>query len=247
MTPAIEMSGLVVGYGHEAVVDGLDLTVGPGGLLALMGTNGSGKSTVLKTLAGLLAPMSGTVRMLGSEPGASPVDVAYLCQSPPSSTTLPLRAADIVATGRYARLGLFRRPSATDRELVDDAMRRMGVVAFADKPLLELSGGQRQRTHLAQAIARHARVLLVDEPTAGLDASGRATFAEVIAEERARGCAVVVSTHDIEDAETADTVVLLAPGIVEIGSPDRVLTDANLRRTFGTTGPHHGAHHDHGH
>jgi ABC-type Mn2+/Zn2+ transport system ATPase subunit len=245
---AIETHDLAVGYDGRVVVGSLDLQVKPGDLLALMGTNGSGKSTILKTMAGLLPPVSGSIEILGSSPGASPRDVAYLCQNPPSSFTLPLRASDVVAMGRYASLGLLRRPSREDRAMVAAAVQRMGVDAFENSSLRELSGGQQQRTHLAQAISRHGRLLLVDEPTAGLDAHGRQTFASVVEEERQRGCAVVIATHDLEDAEVADTVVLLAPGFVAAGTPREVLTDANLRLYFGATGQHHGPHHgDHDH
>lgn len=244
---AITLDRLSVGYPGRTVVEELSLTVEPGGMLALMGTNGSGKSTVLKTIAGLLAPVAGTVRVLGGPPGGSPRQVAYLCQDPPSSFTLPLRASDVVAMGRFSRLGLLRRTGADDRAEVDAAMRAMGVTPFADRALFELSGGQQQRTHLAQALARRADVLLVDEPTAGLDAAGRAAFADVVKAERARGCAVVMATHDLDDAQQADTVVLLANRLIAVGSPSAVLTDEHLRACFGFTDRHHGHRHDHDH
>jgi ABC-type Mn2+/Zn2+ transport system ATPase subunit len=243
-TPAVPAAGavsaaqLAVGYGHHTVIDGIALALPPGGLLCLIGTNGSGKSTLLKTLAGLIAPVSGAVAVLGSTPGAQPARVAYLAQRPASSFTLPIRAADVVAMGRFAHLGLLRRQRALDRDLCVESMRRMGVTSFADRPLLELSGGQQQRVHLAQALARHAEVLLLDEPTAGLDPAGREVFAEAIAAERARGCAVVMATHDLADAEHADVVLLLAARLVAVGSPADVLTDDNLRASFGLTGPH---------
>ncbi len=246
-TPAVSLVDAALGYGGHAVVTGLTVSIPPGGMLALIGTNGSGKSTVLKTLAGLIEPMGGTVEVLGRAPGSSPREVAYLCQNPPSTFTLPLRASDIVAMGRYASLGLVRRPGAGDREAVTRAMTAMGVDAFANRSLMTLSGGQQQRTHLAQVLARQAQVLLVDEPTAGLDASGREAFAEAVRRERGRGGAVVLATHDLDDAETADAVVLLGPGILATGTPDEVLTDANLRSVFGATGQHHGPHGHHGH
>lgn len=247
-TPAVVLDALDAGYDGRVVVRGLTLTVDRGEVLALIGTNGSGKSTVLKTLAGLLEPISGTVTVAGRAPGASPADVAYLCQNPPSSFTLPLRAADIVAMGRYASLGLLRRTGAADREAVAAAIHAMGVDRFAGRSLMELSGGQQQRTHLAQVLARRASVLLVDEPTAGLDVAGRAAFAEAVRSERKRGAAVVIATHDLEDAEAADVVVMIGSGVVAIGTPGDVLTDANLRMVFGATGQHHGPHgHHHGH
>ena len=235
---AIEAVALDVGYAGHAVVEKIELALRPGGLLCLIGTNGSGKSTLLKTFAGLIEPVAGEVRVLGAAPGSAPARVGYLSQHPASSFTLPLRAADVVAMGRFAHLGLLRRTRPVDRSACADAIERMGVGSFADSPLMELSGGQRQRVHLAQALARQADVLLLDEPTAGLDIEGRKTFARAVAAERARGCAVVMSTHDIDDAETADLVLLLAGRIVAAGTPEQVLTPENLRASFGGTGVH---------
>lgn len=234
----VDTRDLAVGYSGRAVVDGISLTLRPGGLLCLIGTNGSGKSTLLRTLAGLIEPVGGDVTVLGRPPGQQPARVGYLAQRPPSTFTLPIRAADVVAMGRFASLGLVRRTRAHDRTLCNDAIERMGVTPFADRPLLELSGGQQQRTHLAQALARRADLLLLDEPTAGLDPNGRETFAHAVRAERARGCAVVMATHDLDDADDADLVILLAGRIVAIGTPAEVLTDDHLRASFGFTGPH---------
>jgi ABC-type Mn2+/Zn2+ transport system ATPase subunit len=235
---AVEACGLDVGYPGRTVVEGIDVTLEAGGMLCLIGTNGSGKSTLLRTLAGLIEPVGGRVSVLGQDPGRQPARVGYLAQRPPSTFTLPIRAADVVAMGRFASLGLIRRTRPRDRDLCNDAIERMGVTPFAGRPLLELSGGQQQRTHLAQALARRADLLLLDEPTAGLDPNGRETFAQAIRAERARGCAVVMATHDLDDADDADLVILLAGRIVAIGTPAEVLTDDHLRASFGFTGPH---------
>ncbi len=235
---AIEARDLDVGYAGRAVVRGVNIELPPGGLLCLIGTNGSGKSTLLKTLAGLIEPVGGSLSIAGGPPGGQPARVGYLAQRPASSYTLPICAADVVAMGRFASLGLLRRVRHSDRVLCAESIERMGVTPFADRPLLELSGGQQQRTHLAQALARRADVLLLDEPTAGLDPSGRDTFAQAIRDERSRGCAVAMATHDLADAEDADVVILMAGRIVASGSPTDVLTDDNLRASFGFTGPH---------
>jgi len=234
----IDASHLDVGYGLHTVVRDIDLVATPGDLVALIGTNGSGKSTLLKTLAGILTPMSGTVAVLGGPPGRTPRRVAYLPQHPVSSHTLPLRARDVVAMGRYAHLGLFGRSTARDRSIVDDTMLRTGAVGFAEKSLRELSGGQQQRTHLAQVLTRQAEVLLLDEPTAGLDIAGKSAVAGIIADERARGVTVVLATHDLSDAESATTVMLLAQRVVAIGTPAEALRDEYLRECFGFTQPH---------
>ena len=235
---AIEARGLDVGYGRHVVVRDVRVAAAPGALVALIGTNGSGKSTLLKTLAGMIAPLGGEARVLGAAPGASARRVAYLPQHPASSHTLPLRARDVVAMGRYAHLGLLRREGVADRRARDAAMARTGADAYAALPLRELSGGQQQRVHLAQVLAREAEVLLLDEPTAGLDVAGRAAVMAIVEAERARGVTVVMSTHDLGDAERASHVLLLAQRVVAAGAPREVLTDEHLRACFGFTQLH---------
>ena len=234
----IVTAALAVGFGRHRIVDDVNIHTHPGDLVALIGTNGSGKSTLLKTLAGMIAPIAGSVEVLGGEPGSNPTRVAYLPQHPVSSHTLPLRARDVAAMGRFAHLGLFGRESSTDRAIVRDALHRAGADEFADKPLRELSGGQQQRTHLAQVLARRAEVLLLDEPTAGLDIVGKRAVAEIVATERARGVTVVMATHDLADAESATAVLLLAQRVVAFGPPSEALRDENLRECFGFTQPH---------
>ncbi|MEO8363738.1 MAG: ABC transporter ATP-binding protein [Ilumatobacteraceae bacterium] len=229
---------LFVGYDRRPVVGDMTFSLAPGELMVLIGTNGSGKSTLLKTLAGMIAPLSGDVSVLGQKPGALPSRVAFLPQHPVSSHTLPLRAEDVVEMGRFAHLGLLKRSTHADQIIVDEAMERTGVNEFARKPLRDLSGGQQQRTHLAQVLARQAEVLLLDEPTAGLDVNGRKSVANLIAQERARGVTVVMATHEIADADSADTVMLLAQRVVAIGAPAAVLRDDYLRECFGFTQPH---------
>ena len=237
-TAVIVATGLAVGYGHRPVVDGLDFSLFPGQLLVLIGTNGSGKSTLLKTLAGLLVPQGGEVTVLDELPGTQPARVAYLPQHPVSSHTLPLRVEDVVAMGRFARHGLLGRMGREDADAVEDAMRRTGAIDFRRRPLRDLSGGQQQRAHLAQVLSRGGEVLLLDEPTAGLDLAGRRLVADLIAQERERGVTVVMATHELSDADTADAAILLAQRVVAQGSPIEVLTDAALREVFGFTQPH---------
>lgn len=235
---SIKTEQLGVGYTKFPVVDNISLSLEPGALLVLIGTNGSGKSTILKTMAGLLAPISGSLEILGAPSGSLPKRVAYLPQHPVSTHTLPLRVRDVVAVGRFAHLGLFRRPSTNDRLIVDRSMQRTGIDPQANKPIRDLSGGQQQRTHLAQVLTRQAEILLLDEPTAGLDINGRKLVADLIASERARGVTVVMATHELQDAENANTVMLLAQRVVSIGPPDVALRDEYLRECFGFTQPH---------
>ena len=237
-TATISADHLCVGYGKHPVVEGVMLDMHPGELLVLIGTNGSGKSTLLKTLAGLIHPVHGDLHVLGQHAGQLPTRVAYLPQHPVSSHTLPLQVRDVVTMGRFAHLGLFKRTSSSDRDIVSSAMQRTGIDAQANKPIRDLSGGQQQRTHLAQVLAREAEILLLDEPTAGLDINGRKLVAELIAAERARGVTVVMATHELADAEHSTSVLLLAQRVVSMGPPQEALRDEYLRECFGFTQPH---------
>ena len=237
-TATISADHLCVGYGKNPVVEGVMLDMHPGELLVLIGTNGSGKSTLLKTLAGLIHPVHGDLHVLGQHAGQLPTRVAYLPQHPVSSHTLPLQVRDVVTMGRFAHLGLFKRTSSSDRAIVSSAMQRTGIDEQANKPIRDLSGGQQQRTHLAQVLAREAEILLLDEPTAGLDINGRKLVAELIAAERARGVTVVMATHELADAEQATSVMLLAQRVVSMGPPQEALRDEYLRECFGFTQPH---------
>ena len=238
MRTTISADHLCVGYGKHPVVEGVMLDMQPGELLVLIGTNGSGKSTLLKTLAGLIHPVHGELHVLGKNAGQLPTRVAYLPQHPVSSHTLPICVRDMVAMGRYAHLGLMKHATAHDRALVEESMSRVGIEEKASQPIRDLSGGQQQRTHLAQVLARQAEVLLLDEPTAGLDINGRKLVADLVSAERARGVTVVMATHELLDAEHATSVMLLAQRVVSVGPPDVALRDEYLRECFGFTQPH---------
>lgn len=231
--PALEATRLAVGYGGLPVVEGLDLRVEPGEVLALVGTNGSGKSTLLKTIVGLLEPVGGELRTLGERPGRQPARIAYLSQFHPNAFVLPLRVRDVVRMGRFANHGLLGRMGRSDEELVEAALHRTGITTLADRPLRDLSGGQQQRTYLAQVLARRADLLVLDEPTAGVDAAGHTAYERAIDEEVARGAAVVVATHDIAEAARADQVVMLAGRVVAAGRPAEVLSTDHLLDAFG--------------
>jgi ABC-type Mn2+/Zn2+ transport system ATPase subunit len=234
----IKTEHLAVGYSRFPIVSEISIGMRSGELLILIGTNGSGKSTILKTMAGLLQPINGNIQILGNKTGALPKRVAYLPQHPVSTHTLPLRVRDVVAMGRFAHLGLFKKPNSHDSQIVESSMQLTGIRLQANEPIRDLSGGQQQRAHLAQVLTRRAEVLLLDEPTAGLDLNGRKLVADLIASERARGVTVVMATHELKDAESATTVMLLAQRVVSIGKPEIALRDEYLRECFGFTQPH---------
>lgn len=244
--PVIRATDLVVGYGTERVVEGITLSLMPGEAVALVGTNGSGKSTLLKTILGLIPPVGGSLEVLQSAPGSRPKQIAYLRQSHGTRFVVPIRAVEVVRMGRFASLGLVGRRSAHDRQLVIDSMADMEIADLADQPLHSMSGGQQQRVYLAQVLAHEADLLVLDEPTAGLDMAGRERYRLLVDSARARGAAVVTATHDIGEASACDQVLLLNRRIVAQGPPSEVLQAERLLETFGITlqGIEHGTHND---
>lgn len=231
--PPIRAVDLAVGYGRRPVVAGINLLVRAQTSVALVGTNGSGKSTLLKSIVGLLASVSGILEIFGRPPGSSGRRMAYLSQAHAAGFILPLRAIDVVRMARYPARGLVRPFISEDHDLVESAMRTMGVWNLARQPLRSLSGGQQQRVYLAQVLARRADMIVLDEPTAGLDAGGREIYLQAFAAELERGAALVTATHDIGEAVEYDQVLLLAGRVVALGPGREVLTPDRLLDTFG--------------
>ena len=228
-------SQLCVGHQGETVVADLNFALEPGQVLALVGSNGSGKTTLLKTIAGLLPPVSGTLEVLGPGP-RRPGGIAYMGQFHPSSFMLPLRVHDVVRMARYAAHGLFGRMNAADEQAVQEAMATLGVLDLAEAPLNALSGGQRQRVFLAQAFARDAGLVLLDEPAANLDAGARAIYRKRVRQLSDAGCSIIIATHDIDEAAECDTTMLLAHRVVAFGPSAEILTQEALLATFGMVG-----------
>jgi ABC-type Mn2+/Zn2+ transport system ATPase subunit len=224
---------LSVGYDSRPVVQEISLELGKGQSLALVGMNGSGKTTLLKTIVGLLPPLAGHVQVLGRQPAGAPRRVAYLSQSHSSQFILPLRAVDVVRMGRFTARGLLGRMTRSDDDLVFTSMQRMGVDHLAHAPLQSLSRGQQQRVYLAQVLAHESDLLVLDEPTASLDAAAKEIYAQAIEAEQARCVSVVVATHDIREAARCDQVMLMARRVVALGPPRQVITPDALLETFG--------------
>ncbi|MGA2367671.1 MAG: ATP-binding cassette domain-containing protein [Dehalococcoidia bacterium] len=225
---------LNIGYDGEVIVPDVDFEVAKGQAIGLIGTNGSGKSTLLRTIVGLLPPIKGDLSVFGMPPGSNARRIAYLGQFHNSGFILPLQARDVVRMGRFPLLGLLGRAGKKDDDIVHWAMRTMGIEHLANTPLRFLSGGQQQRTYLAQVLAHQADLLVLDEPTAGLDAGGRDLYLQAIDAEIRRGASVILATHDIqEEANLCNQVMLLARRVVALGPPQEVMTPEALLETFG--------------
>jgi zinc/manganese transport system ATP-binding protein len=226
-TPRVRFTELSAGYPGRPVLHELDAEIPALALTALVGPNGSGKSTLLGVLAGVIQPTSGELRHDGDRPPA------FVPQRGAVGDALPLTVRQTVEMGRWGERGPWRRLTRQDRAIVDTAMERLGITDLASRQLGELSGGQRQRALIAQGLTQESDLLLLDEPTTGLDPEARERIAALLTELVADGVTVVQATHDLEAARSADTCLLLRDGhLVGQGNPEQLLTASTLARMW---------------
>lgn len=232
VTPAVVGRGVELRYGDHVALAASDFTIPAGASTVMIGPNGSGKSTLLAAIAGLHPVHAGDLQVAGGPPGGT--NVAFVMQATKVNELLPVTVREVVAMGRYAHLGLWRRFGPADRRAVEAAILRLGLSDVAGRHLAELSGGQRQRVFVAQGLAQEHSILLMDEPTTGLDLVSSAEIARVVEEETAEGKTVVLAGHDLAEAAEADHVILLANRVVAEGPPAEVLVPALLSEAYQT-------------
>jgi len=231
---SVQLAGVSVGYEERAVLEHVDMALPPGSLTAVVGPNGGGKSTLLKLIAGLLRPWTGTVAVLGGRPGEHARAVAYVPQAETVDWGFPVAARDVVMMGRYARLGPLRRPGAADHTAVARALEDVGMTAHAHRQIGALSGGQRRRVFLARALASEPDLYLLDEPVTGVDNATQEDLMAVLDVEARAGKTVIASTHDLASAaQHFRSIVAVNRTIVAQGDASLVLDADVLLRTYG--------------
>ncbi len=233
----LRLDAISVALGGRPVVDGVSASFATGELVALLGPNGVGKTTLLRAAAGLIG-YSGCIRLDGEDLERLPARaratrIAYLAQTP--TVHWPMRVRDIVALGRLPHLASVARLSEADRAAIDRAIRSAELASLAHRRVTELSAGELARVLLARALAGEAQVLLADEPNAALDPYHQLHVMELLHEEARRGVAVIAVLHDLRlAAQFADRVLLMDGGqIVASGVPAEVLTAARLADVYG--------------
>ena len=222
--PALLLDDVRAGYDHRPVLRGVSAHLGAGQAVALLGPNGSGKSTLLKVVLGLLPPSSGRVEVYGRRPDQLDRrrrQIGYMPQLREVDQAFPASVFDLAMMGRVGRLGLFRRPSARDREVVREALDRVGLLDLASRPFGMLSGGQQQRAFLARALAQQPDLLVLDEPVAGIDEENRGHIGELLIQLRAGGMPLLVATHDLDELRpfVFDEHWCLAQGRLLVATP----------------------------
>jgi len=235
----LQAAGIRLGYGDRTIVDDLDLDVPGGRITAIVGANACGKSTLLKSMARLLAPRTGQVLLDGRDIHQLPTrqvarDLGLLPQSPIAPEGIAV--ADLVSRGRTPHHGPLARWTRADDEAVAHALETTDTAALADRSVDELSGGQRQRVWIAMALAQQTDVLLLDEPTTFLDVSHQIDVLDLLTDlNRTRGTTIVMVLHDLNlAARYADHLVAMASGrLYAAGDPSAVLTAETVKAVFG--------------
>ncbi|MBV9270650.1 MAG: ABC transporter ATP-binding protein [Candidatus Eremiobacteraeota bacterium] len=253
MTAAVAIDRLAVRYDGFVALHDVSLQIQSGEALGIVGPNGSGKSTLLKTIAGLLQPSSGEVRVFDCAPKALvPGSIAYVPQIEAVDWSFPVNVWDVVAMARFPRLRFWQRFSSVDRQVVEHALELVNMTKLGDRQIAQLSGGQQQRVFVARAIAQQPRLLLLDEPTTGVDAATEDALRKVVRDLTARGLPVIMTTHDLDRAnEWFDRLVVLDRTVIAVGKPEQVLASgayAAIREhthTHGHLRTDHPAHDEH--
>jgi ABC-2 type transport system ATP-binding protein len=225
--PAIAVEGLVKRYGSRAVVDGVSLDVHPGELVALLGPNGAGKTTTVEIIEGYRTADAGSVRVLGVDPGTGGRALRSRVGLMLQAGGFDMRTRPLETIRQYAR---FHAEPRDPDELLD----RVGLRTVARTPYRRLSGGERQRLGLAVALVGRPEVLILDEPTAGMDPEARASVRALIGELRADGLAILLTSHDLVDVERlADRIVILVDGrVAASGTPAGLASGLRPRLRF---------------
>lgn len=237
MTALIQVSDLRFGYAKREVGESISLSLSGGEVLALLGPNGCGKTTLLKTMLGVLPAQGGAIKLDGRPLREWSLAerarfVAYVPQG--QASTFGFTAMEMVLMGRTAHLGLLARPGTRDRAIAQDALQRLDMAHLADRSVHHMSGGERQLVLIARALAQQPRAVLLDEPTASLDFGNQGLVLRAVRTLATEGLAVLLTTHDPNQAlRCADRALLMREGQVMAQGPVReVMTASALRELY---------------
>ncbi len=230
----LSVHDLTVAYHRKPVLWDVDFDAPEGRLIGIIGPNGAGKSTLLKAVLDLVPTASGRITVYGKPYREQRALVGYVPQRESVDWDFPVDALDVVAMGRYGKIGWFKPVGRMHREAALHALERVGMADYAKRQISQLSGGQQQRVFLARALAQDARVYLMDEPFAAVDAATERAIVEILQALRAAGKTVLIVHHDLQTvSEYFDHVLLLNMRVVAHGPTEQVFTPENLRKTYG--------------
>lgn len=229
MGELVRFDHAALGYGRRVILSDLSFSISEGDFLGMVGPNGAGKTTILRAILRTLKPLDGTVTH------APNIRFGYVPQRDQVDYNFPLTVVDVVLMGRYDRIGIGRRPGSQDRALACRALDQVGILDLADLPLSSLSGGQKQRTLIARALVGEPSVLVLDEPTSGMDLVSTTQILGLIRglHDRERLTVLMVSHALNEVANYVERIALVMNGGFRIGPVDEIMTQAVLTDMYG--------------
>lgn len=231
---ALETFQLSVNYDKTPVLWDISMQIPEGKLVGIVGPNGAGKSTFIKTVLGLIRPLSGGVKFLGKPLSQVKQKIAYVPQRESVDWDFPITVKELVLMGRYGTLGLFKRPRQADLLAVEQQLELVGMSGYQNRQINQLSGGQQQRVFLARALIQEANIYFMDEPFTGIDLATEKMLVQVMKGLVAQGKTVFVVHHDLNTVESIfDWLIILNLRLIAVGSIQKTFTPRNLHTAYG--------------
>ncbi len=233
--PVLVVHNVSTGYSSAPrAIEQISFSVNKGERVAVLGPNGAGKSTLFKAIVGLLSFNEGDISINDRDCRTSHAMVGYVPQQNQINWDFPATVRDVVMMGRIRKIGWLRQARRHDREVVNEALARVGMGDKGDRHISDLSGGQRQRVFIARALAQEADVLLLDEPFSAVDANAEAEILDVLDRLREAQATVLIATHDLNLAATRfDRVLLIKTSVIAYGTADEVFTAEHFGAAYG--------------
>jgi ABC-type Mn2+/Zn2+ transport system ATPase subunit len=233
MASLIRFTQATLGYGKKAVLRDISFSIEAGEYFGLVGPNGAGKTTIVRTILGSLKPLAGAVDIARLNDHA--LRFGYVPQRDTVDTVLPYTTQEVVMMGRFRQRGYLRRPGPTDRKVVADSLAHVRLEDAAKRPFKDLSGGQKQRALIARALATEPDMLVLDEPTNGMDLASRTSILNLISElHQENSMTVLLVSHLLDDvARSVDRLAVVEREVFSVGTVEEVLTAGNLTMIYG--------------
>ena len=234
--PFVSLDDVWVAFNGKWILKSIFFNCYPGEIIGVVGPNGGGKTTLLNVILGLVQPKKGTVRLFGQKPGKrSRLEVGYLPQISLAERSFPVTVLDVVLMGLYNRIGFFHFPDRSNKKTAMELLERVNMADHAKSPFAILSGGQQQRVNIARALASNPKLLVLDEPSTGIDSVAQEDFYELLATFRnEKGISVIMVSHDIGVITShADRVACLNVQIHYHDEPDSCFSADLTRKIFG--------------
>ena len=226
--PLVQIQGLGLSHDHQPILEDVNLTVEAGDLLGIVGPSGAGKTTLLRTITGTLRPDQGSVALRGG------LQIGYVPQVESVNWNFPVTVRQCILMARTSRR--FAWPTNAEKAAVSEVLARLGLDGLADRHIRDLSGGQQQRVFIARALLRSPDLLLLDEPTSGVDVALRHELLHLLEELQSEGTSIVLTTHDLNGVAThLPTVACINRTIIAHGPTSSVLNPQTLEATYGAS------------